>query len=232
MSGYPRPRDHTGKRREQSRRFGCSTLGPVKSDSGLPLAWSHIAEAIVITKNISLVMLMLAGFGCANPSGMSSDEKVEARSTRGDSEKKKSQGTSEQDEGRSSRGLVTDIEKVTEQNNDFRRVIYTASHSQLVVMALSPGQHIGAETHRDVDQFLRVEEGTGEVMLGATRRPVGPGAAIVVPAGTKHDVRSTGDKPLKLYTVYSPPQHRDGIVHHTRADAEGDTEHFDGKTTE
>jgi len=185
----------------------------------------------MITKSLSRVMLVLTGLGCTSPTAMNSDEKVEARSTRGGLEKK-SQSTSERSEDRSSRGLVTDIEKVTEQNNDFRRVIYTASHSQLVVMALPPGEHIGAETHRDVDQFLRVEEGTGEVMLGSTRRPVGPGSAIVVPAGTKHDVRSAGDKPLKLYTVYSPPQHRDGIVHHTRADAEGDTEHFDGKTTE
>jgi mannose-6-phosphate isomerase-like protein (cupin superfamily) len=172
----------------------------------------------MMMKNLSVVMLILAGLGCTNPTSVSSEEKVEARAA--------------PLEARSSHGLVTDIEKATEQNADFRHVIYTAKHSQLVVMALPPGEHIGAETHRDVDQFFRVEDGSGEVMLGTERRTLGPGSAIVVPAGTKHDVKCTGDKPLKLYTIYSPPQHRDGVVHHTRADAERDTEHFDGRTTE
>ncbi|HVJ94201.1 MAG TPA: cupin domain-containing protein [Labilithrix sp.] len=185
----------------------------------------------MITKNLWVVMLILTGLGCTSPTGVSSNDDVEARSALGALEKQESQGSTERG-ANSSRGLVTNIEKLTEQNNDFRHVVYTAKHSQLVVMALPPGEHIGAETHRDVDQFFRVEEGSGEVMLGSDRRPIGPGSAIVVPAGTKHDVTSTGDKPLKLYTIYSPPQHRDGVVHHTRADAERDTEHFDGRTTE
>lgn len=129
------------------------------------------------------------------------------------------------------KGFVQNIEALTEDNRDFRRVLYTAEHSQLVVMALPPGEHIGAEVH-DVDQFLRVEEGTGEVVLGGARTAIAPGSAIVVPAGTKHDIVNTGKKAMKLYTVYSPPHHRDGVVHRTRADAEKDKEHFEGKTTE
>lgn len=129
------------------------------------------------------------------------------------------------------KGFVQDIEALTEDNHDFRRVLYTAPHSQLVVMSLPPGEHIGAETH-DVDQFFRVEEGTGEVLVGQTRTPITSGSAIVVPAGTKHDVINTGKSALQLYSVYSPPNHRDGVVHRTRADAQKDEEHFDGRTTE
>ena len=128
-------------------------------------------------------------------------------------------------------GLVQNIEALTEDNRDFRRVLYTAEHSQLVVMALPAGEHIGAEVH-DVDQFFRVEDGRGEVILGQTRTAIAPGTAIVIPAGMKHDIINTGTKRLSLYTIYSPPHHRDGVVHRTRADAEKDNEHFDGKTTE
>lgn len=184
------------------------------------------------TKSTGLAVgLLLAGLGCTSPTTLDSDEKVEARSTFVTSSEPTTRGATERSES-TKRGLVTNIEKLSEQNGDFRRVVYTGKHSQLVVMALPPGEHIGAEIHRDVDQFFRVEEGSGEVKLGSERTPLGPGSAIVVPAGTKHDVKNTGDKPLKLYTIYSPPQHRDGVVHHTRADAERDTEHFDGKTTE
>lgn len=128
-------------------------------------------------------------------------------------------------------GFVRNIERLTEANRDFRRVIYTAPHLQLVLMTIPPGDHIGAETH-DVDQFFRVESGTGEVIIGSARSQVGPGSAIVVPGGTRHDVVAHGDAPLELYTIYGPPNHRDGVVHHTRADAERDDEKFDGKTTE
>ena len=128
-------------------------------------------------------------------------------------------------------GFVQDIEKLATQNSEFRRVLYTAKHCQLVVMALLPNEEIGAEVHQ-LDQFFRVEEGTGEAVLDGFRTAISAGFAVVVPAGTKHNIINTGAAPLKLYTLYAPPNHRDGVVHHTRADAEADIEHFDGKTSE
>ena len=124
------------------------------------------------------------------------------------------------------------IEKQTLENSYFRRVLFTAPHSQLVVMCLRPGEDIGDEVHPKVDQFFRVEEGTGEAVLDGTRTPIRAGFAVVVPAGANHNIINTGSVPLKLYTLYAPPNHRDGVVHPTRADAEADNEHFDGKTTE
>ncbi len=180
-------------------------------------------------RNFSLALILLTGFACTSSTAI--DEGSERRSVRGALEQPERQDTSKRDKG-TSRGLVTDIEARTVDNDDFRRVIYTGPHLQLVLMSIPAEDHIGVETHPDVDQFFRVEEGTGEVMLGSVSKPVGPGSAVVVPAGTKHDIRTTGDKPLKLYTIYSPPHHRDGVVHHSRADAERDTEHFDGRTTE
>lgn len=129
------------------------------------------------------------------------------------------------------KGFVKDIESIAVKNEEFRRVLYTAKHCQLVVMALGPKEEIGAETHT-LDQFFRVEEGTGEAILDGARTAIQAGTAIVVPAGAKHNIINTGSVPLKLYTVYAPPNHRDGVVHHTREDAEADNEHFDGKTTE
>ena len=129
------------------------------------------------------------------------------------------------------KGFVQDIEGLAVKNDEFRRVLYTAKHCQLVLMALKPAEEIGAEVHT-LDQFFRVEEGAGEVVLDGVRTPVHAGFASVVPAGAKHNIINTGDRPLKLYTLYAPPNHRDGVVHHTRADAGADTEHFDGKTTE
>jgi mannose-6-phosphate isomerase-like protein (cupin superfamily) len=129
------------------------------------------------------------------------------------------------------KGYVRDIESLAAGNDDFRQVLYTAKHCQLVVMSLKPGEEIGAEVHK-LDQFFRVEEGVGEVVLDGARTAIRAGFAIVVPAGANHNIINTGSKPLKLYTVYAPPNHRDGVVHHTRADAEADTEHFDGKTSE
>lgn len=128
-------------------------------------------------------------------------------------------------------GFIQDIEGLAVRNTDFRRVLYTAKHSQLVLMSLKPGEEIGAEVHT-LDQFFRVEEGAGEVVLDGVRTPVRAGFAVVVPAGAMHNIINTGKTPMKLYTVYSPPNHRDGVVHHTRLDAEADDEHFDGKTTE
>ncbi len=128
-------------------------------------------------------------------------------------------------------GFVENIEDLTVKNTDFRRVLYTAKHCQLVLMALRPGEEIGAEVHK-LDQFFRVEEGTGEAILDGVRSSLRAGFAIVVPAGAKHNILNTGTVPLKLYTLYAPPNHRDGVIHPTRKDAEADTEHFDGKTTE
>ena len=129
------------------------------------------------------------------------------------------------------KGFVQNIEKVALKNNEFRRVLYTAKHCQLVVMALKPKEEIGAEVHK-LDQFFRVEEGTGEAVLDGIRTKIQAGFAVLVPAGAKHNIINTGAVPLKLYTLYAPPNHRDGVVHHTRDDAEADTEKFDGKTTE
>ncbi len=129
------------------------------------------------------------------------------------------------------KGYVQDIEGVAIRNAAFRQVLYTAKNCQLVVMALKPKEEIGAEVHH-LDQFFRVEEGTGEAVLDGVRSAIKPGFAVLVPAGTNHNIVNTGTVPMKLYTIYSPPNHRDGVVHRTRADAEADTEHFDGKTTD
>jgi mannose-6-phosphate isomerase-like protein (cupin superfamily) len=133
--------------------------------------------------------------------------------------------------GEDMKGFVQDIESLAVRNDDFRRVLYTAKHCQLVLMALKPGEEIGAEVHT-LDQFFRVEEGTGEAVLDGQRTAVRPGFAILVPAGARHNIVNTGSAPLKLYTLYAPPNHRDRVVHHTRADAEHDDEHFDGRTSE
>jgi mannose-6-phosphate isomerase-like protein (cupin superfamily) len=129
------------------------------------------------------------------------------------------------------KGYVQDIEAIAIGNEDFRKVLYTASNCQLVVMALKPQEEIGAEVHK-LDQFFRVEEGHGEAVLDGVRTAIQAGSAVVVPAGARHNIINTGTESLKLYTIYSPPNHRDGVVHHTRADAEADSEHFDGKTSE
>jgi mannose-6-phosphate isomerase-like protein (cupin superfamily) len=129
------------------------------------------------------------------------------------------------------KGFVNDLESFTKKNEEFRRVIYTAKHCQLVLMALHPKEEIGAEVHQ-LDQFFRVEEGTGEAVLDKVRTAIQPGFGILIPAGTNHNIINTGNVPMKLYSIYAPPNHRDGVVHHTRADAEADNEHFDGKTTE
>jgi len=129
------------------------------------------------------------------------------------------------------KGFVQDIEALAVKNTDFRRVLYTAKNCQLVLMALKPKEEIGAEVH-PLDQFFRVEEGTGEAILDGVMTAIHGGFAMLVPAGTHHNIINTGSAPLKLYTLYSPPNHRDGVVHHTREDAEADNEHFDGKTTD
>ena len=129
------------------------------------------------------------------------------------------------------KGFVKDIESLAVQNDSFRQVLYTAKNCQLVLMALKPKEEIGAEVHK-LDQFFRVEEGSGEAVLDGVRTAIHAGFAVLVPAGANHNIINTGVTPLKLYTLYSPPNHRDGVVHRTRADAEADTEEFDGRTSE
>ena len=129
-------------------------------------------------------------------------------------------------------GFVRNIESLTEQNSDFRRVLYTGKHLQLVLMTLPPGCDIGEEVHEDRDQFFRIEAGSGEVVIDGRRREVKADDAIIVPAGARHNVINTGSEALKLYTVYGPPEHRDGVVHATKAEADSSEEHFDGVTTE
>jgi mannose-6-phosphate isomerase-like protein (cupin superfamily) len=130
------------------------------------------------------------------------------------------------------KGFVDDIDRLTVENTDFRRVLYTGKHLQLVLMALRPGEEIGEEVHEDHDQFFRIEKGEGEVWIDGQRTAIKADDAIIVPAGARHNVINTGDETLGLYTVYGPPDHKDGIVRATKAEAEATEEHFDGTTTE
>ncbi|MEK9171963.1 MAG: cupin domain-containing protein [Patescibacteria group bacterium] len=129
------------------------------------------------------------------------------------------------------KGYVANIEKLSLENDNFRKVLYTDKNSQLVLMSLLTGEEIGEEVH-DVDQFLRVEQGAGTAILSDIPHNIADGSVIIVPAGTKHNVVNTGSDSMKLYTLYMPPHHRDGVVHKTKTEAETDIEHFDGKTTE
>jgi len=132
------------------------------------------------------------------------------------------------------KGYCDDIEKRTLENEDFRRVLYTGKHLQLVLMTLPPGCDIGEEVHEDRDQFFRIEEGQGEVRIDGIANKVEDDFAVIVPAGARHNVINTSDKPLRLYTIYGPPEHRDKVVHKTKADAarDHDSDHWDGETTE
>ncbi len=131
------------------------------------------------------------------------------------------------------KGFVTGIEKETKKNADFRRVLYTGKYSQIVLMSLKPGEEIGEETHDNVDQFFRFEQGEGKVTIDGVGHSVKDGNAVIVPAGAKHNVANTSKKEdLKLYTIYSPPEHQDGVIRHTKKEAMASEEHFDGKTTE
>ena len=132
------------------------------------------------------------------------------------------------------KGYVGDIEDATEENEDFRRVLYTGHHLQLVLMSLPPGCDIGEEVHDDRDQFFRIEEGEGEIRIDGTAHRVEDDFAVIVPAGARHNVVNTGERPLRLYTLYAPPEHRDGVVHRDKAQAERDHDgdHWDGGSTE
>jgi mannose-6-phosphate isomerase-like protein (cupin superfamily) len=131
------------------------------------------------------------------------------------------------------KGYAIGIEKETRKNSDFRRVLYTGKYSQLVLMSLRSLEEIGMETHPDRDQFFRFENGEGRVIIDGVAHAVKDGDVIVVPAGAKHNVVNTSKKlELKLYTIYSPPEHQDKVVRHTKADAEASPEEYDGKPTE
>ncbi len=130
------------------------------------------------------------------------------------------------------KGYVKNIEKLSLQNENFRQVLYTAKNSQLVIMSLKPGEDIGEEVHQ-LDQFIRCEAGIGKAILDDVTHDISEGFVVIVPSGAKHNIINTSlGIPLKLYTLYSPPNHRDGIIHQNKTQAENDEEHFDGKTTE
>ena len=132
------------------------------------------------------------------------------------------------------RGFRDNIEDLTEGNEDFRRVLYTGEHLQLVLMTLQPGEEIGEEVHADRDQFFRIEEGAGVIDIDGRENAVEDDIAVIVPAGSRHNVRNTGDEPLRFYTLYGPPEHKDGIVQATKAEAEARhaQEEWDGATSE
>ena len=132
------------------------------------------------------------------------------------------------------KGYVDNIERRTVENEDFRRVLYTGRNLQLVLMTLPPGCDIGEDVHEDRDQFFRIEQGQGEIRIDGVANRVEDDFAVIVPAGARHNVVNTGDRPLRLYTLYAPPEHRDGIVHKTKEQAERDhdNDHWDGETTE
>ena len=132
------------------------------------------------------------------------------------------------------KGYCDNIEERTVENDNFRKVLYTGHHLQLVLMTLQPGEEIGEEVHDDRDQFFRFEGGEGVVKIDGNDNRVSEDFAVIVPAGARHNVINTGDEPLRLYTIYGPPEHKDAVVQATKADAEArhHTEEWDGATTE
>ena len=131
------------------------------------------------------------------------------------------------------KGFVTNIEKDTLENENFRKVVYTSKHSQLVLMSLKPKEEIGMEAHNENDQFFRIEKGKGKCIIDGNEYDISDGSAIVVPVGSRHNVINTSEtEDLKLYTIYSPAHHKDGVVRKTKEEAEADGPEFDGTTTE
>jgi mannose-6-phosphate isomerase-like protein (cupin superfamily) len=175
--------------------------------------------ALTLMSGVCLLAMELVITPCSYADGAS--DKMAANAHAGQTNRK----------GATMKGYVQNIEELTVKNTDFRRVLYTTKQSQLVLMALHPKGEIGAEAHKS-DQFFRVEEGSGEAVIDGVRTAIQAGFAIIIPGGANHNIINTGTVPMKLYTIYSPPNHRDGVIHHTRAEAEADNEHFDGKTTE
>jgi mannose-6-phosphate isomerase-like protein (cupin superfamily) len=135
--------------------------------------------------------------------------------------------------GKKVKGFSINIEKATLENNNFRKILYTAKYSQVVLMSLKPGEDIGMEVHPNNDQFIRIEKGQGKCIINGNEYKIGNGSAVVIPAGAQHNVINTmKTSPMKLYTIYSPPHHKDQIVRATKQDAEANPEEFDGVTTE
>ena len=132
------------------------------------------------------------------------------------------------------KGYIANIEKLSLENTYFRHVLYTAKHMQLVLMSLKPSEEIGEETHRHNDQFIRCEAGQGKAILNGVEQAISDGMVVIVPAGTRHNfINTSSDTDLKLYTLYAPPHHKDGIIHFTKPQADADEDdHFDGETTE
>ena len=130
------------------------------------------------------------------------------------------------------KGFHSNIEKDTLNNSNFRKVSYTGEHMQLVLMTLKPLEEIGMETHSTIDQFFRFESGEGKCVINGNEYSVTDGDAIIIPAGSKHNIINSGSKPLKMYTIYTPPNHKDGIVFKTKEEASESKEKFDGKITE
>ncbi len=131
------------------------------------------------------------------------------------------------------KGYIDNIEDLTLENDNFRKVLYTGAHSQLVLMSLKPNEDIGMEVHDNVDQFFRIEKGTGKVIIDEVEHDIEDGSAIIIPAGANHNVINTSNNDsLKLYTIYSPANHEDGTICVTKEEAEANEEHFDGKTSE
>lgn len=129
-------------------------------------------------------------------------------------------------------GFIANIEAMALENANFRKVLYTDNNSQLVLMSLLAGEAIGEEIH-DVDQFIRIEKGTGTAIVNGIAHDITDGSVIIVPEGARHNVLNSDSGPMKLYTLYTPPHHKDGIIHKTKAEGEADaTDEFDGKTTE
>jgi len=130
------------------------------------------------------------------------------------------------------KGFFSHLEEDVKQNSNFRKVLYTGHHSQLVLMSLLAGEEIGMEVHPDNDQFFRFDQGEGKVIVDGNEYEVKDGDAVLVPAGAEHNVVNTGSEPLRFYTIYSPPHHKDGIVRQTKKEAEEQATEFDGETTE
>ncbi len=133
------------------------------------------------------------------------------------------------------KGFINNIENLTKENTNFRKVLYTGKNSQLVVMSLQPMEEIGSEVHSNIDQFIRIEDGEGKAVLDGVETLIEDDFAVVIPAGTEHNIINTSEtEAMKLYTIYSPPEHKDGVVHETKeqAEADHDNDHFDGTTTE
>lgn len=130
-------------------------------------------------------------------------------------------------------GYKNNIESLTESDEYFRQVLYTGQHSQLVVMSLRPKEDIGMEVHKESDQFFRFEQGHGKVVIDGKEQAITAGDAVIIPAGSEHNIINTSEtESLKMYTIYSPPHHRDGVIHVTKEEAVKDTEKFDGVTSE